>query len=116
MPEFLSDLILRQVVTSLAETNDLGVASATLYTANDPSILTEILFCNVNSVSATARINLVPNGGAVAADNRIVPDIAIPPSAIIVISLSTAVPALGTIRGLASVASSINVTLSGIVY
>lgn len=102
----------------------LSGSSATLYTvpakgAQGPSpksMVTEVLVTNVDSSARTVTLYFVASGGSVGDSNTILPAVSFPANSFTRIDLQTILEESGTIRGFASVANKICLTISGIEF
>lgn len=104
----------------------LTASSTTLYTApsapaianpvgsNPKAIVRCISICNTDSLARTVTLYLVENGGSVADNRAITKAVSVPANETWILdNVYYVIEASGTIRGLASVANVVTVTISG---
>ena len=93
-------------------------ASSTLYapTSGYTGVIKEILLSNPTTTTATATVYMVPSGGTAGNSNAIVPAITIAGNSFITIPLSQVMTTGDTLKALASVGTTITMTVSGVEY
>jgi hypothetical protein len=102
----------------------LSGSSATLYTVPakglqgppPKAMVTEVLIANTDSVERSVTLYFIPTGGSPGAANTILPAVPFPPNSFTRLDFQTIIEEAGTIRGLASSANVVNVTISGIEF
>lgn len=101
---------LAQFVAGLAETTVYGpVPAATTV------IVTNIIVANTTTAPVALSLSKVPSGGTAGAANRIIPGTTIPANTMVPIDLSMVLETGQFLSALAAAATSITVTISGVV-
>lgn len=100
----------------LAQTQP-GTSYATAYTvpASTTAIVKEILVCNPTASTVTLTVSLVASGGTAGATNNVISAVPVGPGQTVIYSLSSVLATGGFISMLASAATSLTVTVSGVV-
>lgn len=94
----------------------LTATAATLYTvpASTTTTVKTILLSNYTSTDRSVTLHLVPNGGSVAAGNKILGEVNVPANTTTTIDTAIIMPTGAFLSGLASVTTSVNIHISGV--
>ncbi len=77
-------------------------------------MLTEVLIANVDSAARNLTLYIVPSGGSAGDDNTIVPASEIEEKSFTRLTFATVIPAGATLKGFASSANKICLTVTGV--
>jgi hypothetical protein len=95
-----------------------GVTEATVYTVPGTAlrvIVTNIIVANVTTTGVALSLSIVPAGGTAGGANRLIPGTTIPANTVVPFDLSTVMNPGDFISAIAGAASSLTVTISGVV-
>jgi hypothetical protein len=106
------------MATTLKQLGQSAIPSTatTIYTvpASNTAIVKEVILCNTNTSAVTVSLYYVASGGSVGVANTILSEQALQEGETIQISGTTMIGAGGTIKAVASVASVVGITISGV--
>lgn len=98
----------------------LAASSATLYTAPSASgsytIVKEILLCNTTAAVRDVTVYTVESGGSIGDNRKILSTVPIEPYSTVIFEMSTVLGQSETLRALASAATSVTATVSGVEF
>lgn len=62
----------------LAQTNEASTTETTVYIADAPTLLKQVVVANVTAADATTSLSLVPTGGTAGVGNRLYEQVTVP--------------------------------------
>lgn len=94
--------------------------ASTLYTApsgaSSYAIVKEMILCNTTGTAVTVSVYSIENGGSVADNRKILSAVSIDPGTTVVFSMSSVLENAATLRAVASSASAVTATVSGVEF
>jgi len=95
--------------------NQLTASAVTQYTVpgSTTTRVTELLITNTDTIQHTITVHFVPSGGSADATNQVLPATPVEASEALIVPLNTILAAGDFIAALASVASQVNLLISG---
>lgn len=95
-------------------------SAGTLYTAPSGSglyaIVKELILCNTTGAAVTVSVYSIENGGSVADNRKILSAVSVDAGTTVVFGMSSVLENAATLRAVASAASAVTATVSGVEF